>query len=455
VAPRADAAVGGRLRSLAPAPVRAGAQIPFPDFVDRGPFRFFSSLAWKGPSEDLRQAASWTGLAEAPFHVQARAIYDVLERSLEDSGGLSSVLRQHMYQRDKRHFPVLESIRQEREHAGAAPSSGLGLTSLRGDSVNYEIDAIALTPAGRERLGRRTLLEAPGVGKAAALYSQAVAAGPYIFTAGMLALAPDRSWAVTSFSDIAPEGRWLQRGRSHPDYRMGPVIAQTWVLYERFDAFLRAYGLGLGQVCNATLFIHNEGDFADALRVHAYWFGSKGPSVQVIPVDEVGHKGTVIEIEITATRDALERTASPDAEGDPPAIVKAGDLVFASDHLPITGEGQILWTDELDHYIERERGLVQVLEDVAPAQRLLAAQIWATLRNVAESLVGSGLSMECVGQLTVRFVDDSQDGLPWLDRMVRSVLGDLDRAVVLLRVPSIPHSRYARVAIAGAGGVEA
>jgi hypothetical protein len=35
--------------------------------------------------------------------------------------------------------------------------------------------------------------------------------------------------------------------------------------------------------------------------------------------------------------------------------------------------------------------------------------------------------------------------------MFRSILGDVNRAVVLLSVPWIPQSRYARVSVAGVG----
>jgi len=428
---------------------RAGAPPGFPDYVDRGPFRFFSSLAWNDRNGDMREAGPWVQAAEAPFYFQARVIYDRMEAALTDSGGLAAVLRQHMYQRDKRRFPVLEAIRQERELDGVAPSSGLGLASLRDDEVNYEIDAIALSPQGATRLGPRAVLDSPGVGEAAALYSQAVAAGPYIFTAGMLALAPDKSWAVTSFKDIAEEGRWLQRGRSHPDHRMGPVISQTWTMYERFEAFLRELGLGLSQVANATVFLHDEGDFADALRVHEHWFGSEGPALQFIPVDEVGHKGSVIEIEITATRGSLRRMPGP--SGAPPPVVQADGLIFVSDHLPITDHGRILWIDDASAYFRREAALTRIAADLAPEQQLLATQMWVALKNLRGSLDEFGIEAEALGQVTVRLLDHSRNGVAWLDDMFRSILGDVDRAVVLLSVPWIPQSRYARVSIAGVG----
>ena len=428
---------------------RAGTPPNFPDYVDRGPFRFFSSLAWDGRNGDMRRAGPWIEVAEAPFGLQARGIYDRMEEALSDCGGLAAVLRQHMYQRDKRRFPVLEAIRQERELDGVAPSSGLGLTSLRDDEVNYEIDAIALSPQGATRLGPRTVLDSPGVGEAAALYSQAVAAGPYIFTAGMLALAPDKSWAVTSFDDIAEEGRWLQRGRSHPDHRTGPVISQTWTLYERFDAFLRELGLELSQVANATVFIHDEGDFADALRVHEHWFASEGPALQVIPVDEVGHKGSVIEIEITATRGSLRRMPGP--SGAPPSVVQADGLIFVSDHLPITGDGRILWIDDASAYFRREAALARIAADLDPEQQLLATQMWVALKNLLGSLDEFGIEGEALGQVTVRLLNHSRSGVPWLVDMFRSVLGDVDRAVVLLAVPWIPQSKYARVSVSGVG----
>lgn len=431
----------------------AGAPVPFPDFVDRGPLRLFSSLARNGPSDDERVAESWVGLSDAPFSSQASAIYDVMERALEDSGGLSSVLRQHMYQRDKRRFPILEGIRHEREgQFGAAPSSGLGLSSLRDESVNYELDAIALSPAGVELLGPRSVLESPGVGTAVALYSQAVAAGPYIFTAGMLALSLDRSSALRSFEEIPPEGRWLQRGRSHPDYRMGPIVAQCWTLYERLHVFLESHGLELKDVCESTIFVHNQGDVADAIRVHTHWFGVDGPAVRIIPVEEVGHKATVIEIEVTASRRPLRRTPDLVFE-DLPAVVVAGDLVFVADHLPLSDDRKILWVEEAEELIGREVLLAEILGAYPTLDRLLSAQVWSALEGMKRSLERAQVDLEHVGQVTVRLVDNDANGVEWLDRMIRDILGDVERAVVVLRVPWIAQSKYARTAIAGVGAV--
>lgn len=431
----------------------AGAPVPFPDFVDRGPLRLFSSLARNGPSDDERVAESWIGLSDAPFSSQASAIYDVMERALEGVGGLSSVLRQHMYQRDKRRFPILEGIRHKREgQFGAAPSSGLGLSSLRDESVNYELDAIALSPAGVEFLGPRTVLESLGVGTAVALYSQAVAAGPYIFTAGMLALSLDRSSALRTFEEIPPEGRWLQRGRSHPDYRMGPVVAQCWTLYERLHVFLESHGLDLKDVCESTIFVHNQGDVADAIRVHTHWFGVDGPAVKVIPVEEVGHKATVIEIEVTASRRPLRRTPGLVFE-DLPAVVVSGDLIFVSDHLPSTDDCKILWVEEAEELIGRESFLADLVGDYPFLGRLLVAQVWMALEGMKRSLQRAAVDPEHVGQLTIRLMDNDANGFEWLDRMIRHLLGDVERAVVVLRVPWIAQSKYARTAIAGVGGV--
>jgi enamine deaminase RidA (YjgF/YER057c/UK114 family) len=230
---------------------------------------------------------------------------------------------------------------------------------------------------------------------------------------------------------------------------MGPVISQTWTLYERFDTFLRELGLGLSQVANATLFIHDEGDFADAMRVHERWFGSEGPALQVISVDEVGHKGSVIEIEITATRGSLRRM--PGSSGAPPPVVQADGLIFVSDHLPITDDRRILWIDEASDYVRREAELARITGDLAPEQQFLATQVWVALKNLRESLDEFGIEAGALGQVTVRLLDPSRSGLLWLDEMFRSALGDVDRAVVLLSVPWIPQSRYARASVAGVG----
>jgi enamine deaminase RidA (YjgF/YER057c/UK114 family) len=77
-------------------------------------------------------------------------------------------------------------------------------------------------------------------------------------------------------------------------------------------------------------------DFPTFHRVHAHFFGDAAPTLTVIEVGEVGHKGTLIEIEPTAVLPGkgLTRRSVNAAGWKAPAcmsmLVEAGGLAFLS-----------------------------------------------------------------------------------------------------------------------------
>ena len=74
-------------------------------FVDRGSFRFFSGLTASGNADT---ATDWISLADADMGTQADRIFQRIDELTAAEGGLSSVLRLHFFQKDKRYFPALE-----------------------------------------------------------------------------------------------------------------------------------------------------------------------------------------------------------------------------------------------------------------------------------------------------------------------------------------------------------
>ena len=89
-------------------------------------------------------------------------------------------------------------------------------------------------------------------------------------------------------------------GRSHEDTRNGPIASQTWFTYDVIRRHLEAVGSSLDHVLNLIVYLQDIRDFPTFHRVHERFFGSKPPALTVIEVGEVGHKGTLIEIEPTA-----------------------------------------------------------------------------------------------------------------------------------------------------------
>jgi enamine deaminase RidA (YjgF/YER057c/UK114 family) len=194
------------------------------------------------------------------------------------------------------------------------------------------------------------VLEGSARHAAAAHFSHVISAGPYLFIAGQIPVDTSRPGAplIRGYDDIPEEGRFLRVGRSHEDTRNGPIAAQTWFTYDLIRQHLAGAGSSLDQVLNLVVYLQDMRDFPTFHRVHERFFPHNPPALTVLEVDEVGHKGTLIEIEPTALvpGSGVERRAVGPAHGRTPAhmsaLVEAGGLAFLSGitpETPIAGAG--------------------------------------------------------------------------------------------------------------------
>lgn len=425
--------------------------------VDRGPFRFVSGLAVDTNDTNIVRKTDLIDLAEGPYRQQAASIYARLEQATADTGGLGSLLRLHLYQQTKRQFPVLEDVRLEFEGDRPTPSSGIGVELLRGScTTKYEIDAVGVSAQGVKEFGSPVVLDEVGVGQPASHYTQALRFGTHIFLAGMIPLDPKTSTAVRGFSDVTQDGRWLQRNRSHPDSRIGPIASQTWSLYSRIDSFLRHYGLTFNDICHVTMFVSDPGDLATALRVHERVFGGSEPSLQIVGVDEVGHRGTLIEIECIVSTRPIVRVNGTQPFFDPiPDVCLAGSLVTTSDHLGFARRG-ILCRNVSDIDFLEKRHVVDGLRALAtPADeptQCLIAQLYSALSNLLDSLRSAQVQITSLGHLLIRITRPHDIGI--VDQVCKVVLGDTMPAVTVVGCKAIPQSERAVVAVSGVGGID-
>lgn len=414
----------------------------FPISAERGSFRFISGIG----SADLslnEPMTSWVELMEAPWDLQARAIYEKLDALTQDAGGVPALLRLHLYQKDKRLFPVLESVRFAYEGDQPAPSCALGLATLHADdAVLHEMDAIAISAAGLASFGPRSVIAAGNAGKSASHYSQFSRLGPYVFMAGVIPIDPVSMQPITGFSDIPAEGRFLARGRSHPDSRTGPIAAQTWFVYQRIFRGLEGIGVSPQQIIGASVFLSGRGDTADFLRVHDRLFGGGGPSLNIVYVDEVGHLGNRIEIEVTAVEGQQVRHVHDPATSStqPPLVSIGGELAIVSDQLGTDSAGNLIdGPQDLDHD-DRE-----FLATVATEGLQSSAQLLVALRNLRRSIDAAGLSLEAIGHLYVRLKRPGDRTV--VAPLVRHVLERNDMAITVLDTFGIPQSEAAVVSV--------
>jgi 2-iminobutanoate/2-iminopropanoate deaminase len=334
---------------------------------------------------------------EAEFAADGWTVHENLDRVIRAAGSdASQVLRLHIWLRDKRIFPVYERIRMAWQKV-PAPSSCLGVNEIVGRFGRAAgIEALAVVPGENPLLPERVTVRAfdnkdfPSAG----FYSQAVRCGPLVFLAGHIPIETNKPGqpVISGFADVPPEGRVFATGRSHPDSRQGPIMAQAWFTYDKIRENLRAQGLTMDTIKHVSIMLQDVRDFDAFQRVHNQFFPERSPALVVAGFSEVGHRGTLIEIEPTALDPGANvPSRSVDwpcpAPFTGPAAVQVGNLCLFAGMLGLNGAGRLVrGADDLDDAVGR-----QVVRDLARFERApgFAAQCWAAwmlLASVAERM---------------------------------------------------------------------
>lgn len=111
-------------------------------------------------------------------------------------------------------------------------------------------------------------------------YSQAIAAGHLVYTAGQIALDKDTGKLVE-----------------------GGVQAQAQQALQNLKAVLEAAGSELQNVIKTTVFLQSMDDYAAVNEVYEQFFGQSAPARSAVAVAALP-LGALIEIEAVALRDA-------------------------------------------------------------------------------------------------------------------------------------------------------
>ena len=106
-------------------------------------------------------------------------------------------------------------------------------------------------------------------------YSQAIAAGGFVFVSGQLALKP---------GDSAPSG---------------DIEAQTEQIFANLRAILEEAGSGLERLVKTTVFLQDLGDFQGMNSVYAKHVGERPPARSTVEVAKLP-SGALVEIEAIA-----------------------------------------------------------------------------------------------------------------------------------------------------------
>ncbi len=110
-------------------------------------------------------------------------------------------------------------------------------------------------------------------------YSQAIAAGDFLFTAGQIPLVPETM-----------------------EILRGDVQEQTDLVLRNLAAVLEAGGSALDRVVKTTVFLADMDDFAAMNEVYARHFGEHRPARSAVQAAALP-KGALVEIEAVALRE--------------------------------------------------------------------------------------------------------------------------------------------------------
>ncbi len=161
--------------------------------------------------------------------------------------------------------------------------------------------------------------------------------------------------------------------------------------------------MDMEDVVNVSIFLGDIRDFSTFHRVHTHFFPDTQPSLCVVGFDEVGHRGTRIEIEITAMdrRSGLTRQSYPWPGTAPfasPSVTQAGPICFFSGMVGVDEAGTLV--RGADSLPETGHRTVLALEEVE-RQPGIAAQCWMAWKQLRASAAGAGMELADIAMTRV------------------------------------------------------
>jgi enamine deaminase RidA (YjgF/YER057c/UK114 family) len=141
------------------------------------------------------------------------------------------------------------------------------------------------------------------IAKPLARYSAWTRRGDFIFLSGVIAVDPTAGRIIRSFGDL-PSGIGPaigQTGEFSVDAKDGPILAQSWYVFDRIRATIEDAGGAMADVFKLVQYFRNLNDFPRYNTVRRMFFPDTPPVSTVVEVSAMMPSAEIlIEVEATA-----------------------------------------------------------------------------------------------------------------------------------------------------------
>jgi enamine deaminase RidA (YjgF/YER057c/UK114 family) len=142
-----------------------------------------------------------------------------------------------------------------------------------------------------------------GVAKPLARYAAYKRVGDFVFLSGIIAVDPARSKIITGFADLPAEVRKPlgETGEFSVDIRQGPILAQSWYVFDRIRATIETAGGSMKNVVKLVQYFKDLDDYPLFNRVRTSFFPDDPPVSTVVQVTAMLPSPEIlVEVEATA-----------------------------------------------------------------------------------------------------------------------------------------------------------
>jgi enamine deaminase RidA (YjgF/YER057c/UK114 family) len=141
------------------------------------------------------------------------------------------------------------------------------------------------------------------IAKPLARYAPFKRVGDFIFLSGIIAVDPVRAMIVSGFADLPAEVRAPlgETGEFSVDIRQGPILAQSWYIFDKMRTTMEAAGGSLKNVFKLVQYFKDLDDYPLYAKIRTSFFPDDPPASTIVQVSQMLPSPEVlVEVEATA-----------------------------------------------------------------------------------------------------------------------------------------------------------